>query len=238
MSPFVVRWILDNLPLQMNASNLAVCFAPSLFHMCGANRGGSNTSSSPKRLRKQTGIPDQKELLDQKAAHLCLTHMIAECKQLFQVPEDMLSKCRLPYIEEGNPVSLEELGGHSYNNKAMAPVGQAEIQMENAIQGLLKVSHFLFPGSLVHPVACASQDKIVVWILLKPEVFFLGMNFQESRDRWKGWVSVSSLTLPTQSGVEVAYKKVGDGYPLRLWKACIEVEAPPEEVLNRVLRER
>lgn len=32
--------------------------------------------------------------------------------------------------------------------------------------------------------------------------------------------------------------KVGDGNPLRLWKASVEVEAPPSVVLNRVLRER
>lgn len=32
--------------------------------------------------------------------------------------------------------------------------------------------------------------------------------------------------------------EVGDGNPLRLWKASVEVEAPPSVVLNRVLRER
>lgn len=75
----------------MTASNLAVCFAPSLFHMFGQR---SNPGSSPKRGRKNTGIPDQKELLEQKAAHECLTTMITECKKLFMVPEDLLSKCR------------------------------------------------------------------------------------------------------------------------------------------------
>lgn len=38
--------------------------------------------------------------------------------------------------------------------------------------------------------------------------------------------------------VDLAYKKVGDGHPLRLWKSCVDVEAPPIEVLDRVLRER
>ena len=51
-------------------------------------------------------------------------------------------------------------------------------------------------------------------------------------------MTVGSLLPLPPSGVEVAYKKVGDGHPLRLWKACIEVEAPPVELLNRVLRER
>lgn len=36
----------------------------------------------------------------------------------------------------------------------------------------------------------------------------------------------------------LALLQVGDGNPLRLWKASVEVEAPPSVVLNRVLRER
>ena len=68
--------------LQMNASNLAVCFAPSLFHLSGPR---TNQAASPKRSRKNLGIPDQKELLEQKAAHECLTHMILDCKKLFMV---------------------------------------------------------------------------------------------------------------------------------------------------------
>lgn len=36
----------------------------------------------------------------------------------------------------------------------------------------------------------------------------------------------------------MVFPKVGDGNPLKLWKASVEVEAPPSVVLNRVLRER
>lgn len=36
----------------------------------------------------------------------------------------------------------------------------------------------------------------------------------------------------------VTLLQVGDRNPLRLWKASVEVEAPPSVVLNRVLRER
>ena len=56
---------------------------------------------------------------------------------------------------------------------------------------------------------------------------------QEAHDKFKGWVTVSS-----PAHVEFAFKKVGDGHPLRLWKCATEVEAPPVEVLNRILRER
>lgn len=66
----------------MNASNLAVCFAPSLFHIYGAR---NNPAASPKWGRRQPGIPDYRELQEQKAAHECLTNMITECKKIFMV---------------------------------------------------------------------------------------------------------------------------------------------------------
>lgn len=47
-----------------------------------------------------------------------------------------------------------------------------------------------------------------------------------------------SVSNPADGHVEMAYKKVGDGHPLRLWRVTTEVEAPPEELLHRVLRER
>lgn len=53
--------------------------------------------------------------------------------------------------------------------------------------------------------------------------------------RTRGWISTSNTH---SCDVEVAYKKVGDGHPLRLWRVATEVEAPPQEVLYRVLRER
>ena len=63
--------------------------------------------------------------------------------------------------------------------------------------------------------------------------------------RSRGWVtassgggSSSSSSSDGMSGVDVAWKKVGDGHVLRLWKMGCEVEAPPGELLNRVLRER
>lgn len=68
---------------QMTASNLAVCFAPSLFSLSGSK--SATGSPSPRRPRKNIGVPDARELLEQKAAHECLTTMINECKQLFTV---------------------------------------------------------------------------------------------------------------------------------------------------------
>lgn len=47
-----------------------------------------------------------------------------------------------------------------------------------------------------------------------------------------------NMPCTTDHQVEMAYKKVGDGHPLRLWRVSTEVEAPPQELLQRVLRER
>ncbi|XP_071787693.1 rho GTPase-activating protein 7-like isoform X3 [Asterias amurensis] len=56
---------------------------------------------------------------------------------------------------------------------------------------------------------------------------------KESRDKFKGWV-----ICPAVDGVEVAFKKVGDGHPLRLWKCTVDIGAPPADILQRVLKER
>lgn len=68
---------------QMTASNLAVCFAPSLFNMSGTK--SVTQSPSPRRPRKNLGVPDARELQEQKAAHECLTTLVQECKKLFNV---------------------------------------------------------------------------------------------------------------------------------------------------------
>ena len=90
---------------QMTPSNLAVCLAPSLFHLpatsssnrtghVGVSISGNNnnasitsggvSSSSPRR-RKTVGVPDQRELSQNKAAHECLLQMINDHRNLFTV---------------------------------------------------------------------------------------------------------------------------------------------------------
>nr|XP_043897577.1 stAR-related lipid transfer protein 13 isoform X3 [Solea senegalensis] len=56
---------------------------------------------------------------------------------------------------------------------------------------------------------------------------------KEAKDKSKGWVSRS-----TADNTELAFKKVGDGNPLRQWRVCAEVPAAPSEVLQRLLKER
>ena len=57
---------------------------------------------------------------------------------------------------------------------------------------------------------------------------------QEAKDKFKGWVSQPWY----DSSVEISYKKVKDGYPLRLWRCAVEVNANPDDVIRRILYER
>lgn len=59
--------------------------------------------------------------------------MIIECKKLFRIPEDFMSKCSLSYMEAGEPAPLTLLGVDS----------DYESHIDLCIQGLLKVSDFV-----------------------------------------------------------------------------------------------
>ncbi|XP_052427629.1 rho GTPase-activating protein 7 isoform X3 [Carassius gibelio] len=92
---------------QMTCTNLAVCLAPSLFHLNTMRR----ESSSPRVMnRKNTlGKPDQRDLNENLAATHGLAHMIQECRKLFLIPEEM-SRCRNSYMEQGlSPMRMEVL---------------------------------------------------------------------------------------------------------------------------------
>ncbi|XP_036789824.1 rho GTPase-activating protein 7 isoform X1 [Oncorhynchus mykiss] len=173
---------------QMTCANLAVCLAPSLFHLNTLRR---KESSSPRGMnRKQPlGKPDQRDLNENLAATTGLAHMIQECRKLFRIPEEM-SRCRNSYQEQAlTPLRLEELGASSGGD---GPMG-CRTYLQDSLDALLK----------------------------------------EAKDKFKGYDSCSTPEL-----AELAYKKVHDGSPLRLWKASVEVPAGPEEVLTRVLREQ
>lgn len=74
-------------------------------------------------------------------------------------------------------------------------------------------------------------------IFLKEEYISVIIPFsslQEAKDKFKGWVSYPWY----DSSVEISYKKVKDGYPLRLWRCVVEVNATPDDVIRRILYER
>ncbi|KAM5312816.1 stAR-related lipid transfer protein 13 isoform 1-T1 [Glossophaga mutica] len=171
---------------QMTPMNLAVCLAPSLFHLNLLKK-----ESSPRVIQKKyaTGKPDQKDLNENLAAAQGLAHMIAECDRLFEVPHEMVAQFRDAYVEaEVHAPTLEDLGTQLEDGGATF-----HAHLDQLLQGLQK----------------------------------------EAKEKFKGWVACSSA-----DNTDLAFRKVGDGNPLKLWKASAEVEAPPSVVLNRVLRER
>uniref|UniRef100_A0A673HJ36 Rho GTPase-activating protein 7 n=1 Tax=Sinocyclocheilus rhinocerous TaxID=307959 RepID=A0A673HJ36_9TELE len=122
---------------QMTCTNLAVCLAPSLFHLNTLRR----ESSSPRVMnRKNTlGKPDQRDLNENLAATHGLAHMIQECRKLFLIPEEM-SHCRNSYVEQGlSPMRMEVLvedcGSCSYQSL-----------LKDSIDALLKEAKDKFKG--------------------------------------------------------------------------------------------
>lgn len=57
---------------------------------------------------------------------------------------------------------------------------------------------------------------------------------KEGREKSRGWISINSLG----HNIDISYRKVGDGHPLRLWRCIIEVNATPAEVLHLITKER
>ncbi|XP_065552901.1 rho GTPase-activating protein 7 isoform X2 [Lathamus discolor] len=172
---------------QMTPTNLAVCLAPSLFHLNTLKR--ENSSPRVMQRKPSLGKPDQKDLNENLAATQGLAHMIAECKKLFQIPEEM-SRGRNSYTEQDlRPLSLEELRAGSSTTEPT----DYHCYLQDCMDDLLK----------------------------------------EMKEKFKGWVSCS-----TAEQAELAYKKVCEGPPLRLWKTTIEIPATPEDVLNRILKEQ
>ncbi|XP_021266280.1 rho GTPase-activating protein 7-like isoform X2 [Numida meleagris] len=69
---------------QMTPTNLAVCLAPSLFHLNTLRRDSSSSSTRSSQRKCSLGKPDQRELSENLAATQGLAHMITECNRLFQ----------------------------------------------------------------------------------------------------------------------------------------------------------
>lgn len=71
---------------QMTEKNLATCFVPAFFHLCGGNsRNDKNMGSAPKKLKRSTSVQCQKELDDTMAAQECLSEMMKCVRFLFCV---------------------------------------------------------------------------------------------------------------------------------------------------------
>ncbi|KAB1267932.1 StAR-related lipid transfer protein 13 [Camelus dromedarius] len=204
---------------QMTSMNLAVCLAPSLFHLNLLKK-----ESSPRVIQKKyaTGKPDQKDLSENLAAAQGLAHMIMECDRLFEVSE----RLRLP---SSQLLELVSAFLSSVHRSSMHPLVQVPLEM-------VAQSHNSYVEAEIHPPTLedlgAQLEESGATFHTYLEQLVQGLQ-KEAKEKFKGWVTCSSA-----DNTDLAFKKVGDGPPLKLWKAAVEVEAPPSVVLNRVLRER
>uniref|UniRef100_A0A8C8B9N0 Rho-GAP domain-containing protein n=1 Tax=Otus sunia TaxID=257818 RepID=A0A8C8B9N0_9STRI len=94
----VVAFVEEN---QMTPTNIAVCLAPSLFHLNTLRR---DSSSSTSQRKCSLGKPDQRELSENLAATQGLAHMIMECNRLFQVCH-LLQQSKSPEQPDVTPLS-------------------------------------------------------------------------------------------------------------------------------------
>ncbi|KAL6463100.1 hypothetical protein MHYP_G00274910 [Metynnis hypsauchen] len=172
---------------QMTADSLAVCLAPSILHLNSSKRDGT----SPRLISRKGGAkPDHKDLSENMAATQCLSHMITECKKLFQqIPHEMMLQSRNSYVAaDAQPLPL-----HGFGVNARGERVDYRAYLDDNVQCLIR----------------------------------------DAAEKNKGWHSAHG-----PESTELAYRKVGDVHPIRLWRVSAEVEAPPPVVLQRVLRER
>ncbi|KAM4677753.1 rho GTPase-activating protein 7-like isoform 2-T2 [Discoglossus pictus] len=119
---------------QMTPTNIAVCLAPSLFHLNTMRRESSSSSSRSSQRKYSLGKPDQRDLSENLAATHGLAHMIAECNRLFQLPDychDL--HLSIPQTPSSRPESVINT-----STTSLAAHCNTLISLENSMQSLLR----------------------------------------------------------------------------------------------------
>ncbi|KAM5221581.1 stAR-related lipid transfer protein 8 [Ctenodactylus gundi] len=131
---------------QMTVGNLAVCLAPSIFHLNISKK--DSPSPRIKSKRSLVGRPGARDLSENMAATQGLSHMIRDCKKLFQVPQDMVVQlCGSYSAAELSPPgpALAEL------RQAQATGASLSLYMEESVQELLRDAAERFKGWMSVP---------------------------------------------------------------------------------------
>jgi hypothetical protein len=289
---------------QMSSVNLATCFAPTLFSFHNYNHHDMTdlSSTSARKTSQQAilpsnimGMPDWREIQEQRKAMEILSFLIDHVRLLFLVPDELHQACHFSYIEIGEPCTLEELArrvsetttaGTSTTISALNKyrrcsssnlVGKRTAQQRATEIGTISASDSI--GSLSSsPSASSSCENMLLNDNLNSQTSPTTLkSFSSSRlfdtdeknsssyslstastinpknssyqgfidrcivevmrescyNKLKGWTSFG-----INNELELAFKKLDDGHPLGLWKCSAEIEAPPIEILNRLLNER
>jgi hypothetical protein len=288
---------------QMSSINLATCFAPTLFsfHNYTNNVEMTDLSSTIRKNHQSVlspnimGMPDWREIQEQRKAMEILAFMIDHVRLLFLVPDELHQACHFSYIEIGEPCTLEELARRVSEtttiNTTTTPtlnkyrrcsssnlVGKRTAQQRATEIGTISASDSI--GSLSSsPSASSSCENMLLNDHLNSNHSPTAIkSFSSSRlytdEINTSSYSLSSSTITTNNNknssyqgfidrcivevmrescynklkgwtsfginndLELAFKKLDDGHPLGLWKSSVEIEAPPIEILNRLLNER
>uniref|UniRef100_A0A8C9T674 StAR-related lipid transfer protein 13 n=1 Tax=Scleropages formosus TaxID=113540 RepID=A0A8C9T674_SCLFO len=202
---------------QMTPMNIAVCLAPSLFHLNILKK----ENLSPRSMQKKyaTGRPDQKDLKENLAATQGLAHMITECNRLFEIPHEMVTQSRNSYMEaELQAPTLEELCKQREQDD-----GSYQTHMDGLVQNLL----------------CEARDKSKGWVSCSSanntELSYKKVGDGNPLRRWR--VSVEVEAPPSVVLNRVLRERHLWDPDLLQWKVCETLDRQTEVyhyVLNRM----
>ncbi|XP_017564107.1 stAR-related lipid transfer protein 13 isoform X1 [Pygocentrus nattereri] len=208
---------------QMTPMNIAVCLAPSLFHLNILKKD----NLSPRAMQKKyaTGRPDQKDLNENLAATQGLAHMITECNRLFEIPHEMVTQSRNSYVEaELQAPTLEELckQQHPQQEEEEEEVSWPA-HLETRLQSLFKEARDKAKGW----VSCQSADNT--------ELSYKKVGDGNPLRRWR--VSVEVEAPPSVVLNRVLRERHLWDVDLLQWKVCEALDKQTEifqYVLNRM----
>ncbi|KAM4628057.1 stAR-related lipid transfer protein 13 isoform 2-T3 [Polymixia lowei] len=202
---------------QMTPMNIAVCLAPSLFHLNILKKD----NLSPRAMQKKyaTGRPDQKDLNENLAATQGLAHMIIECNRLFEIPHEMVTQSRNSYVEADlHAPTINELCKQLEEDD-----GTYQTHMEGRLQNLLKEAR----EKSKYWVSCNSSDNT--------ELYYKKVGDGNPLRRWR--VSVEVEAPPSVVLNRVLRERHLWDVDLLQWKVCETLDKQTEVfqyVLNRM----
>ncbi|XP_072248241.1 stAR-related lipid transfer protein 13 isoform X1 [Leuresthes tenuis] len=202
---------------QMTPMNIAVCLAPSLFHLNILKKD----NLSPKAMQKKysTGRPDQKDLNENLAATQGLAHMIIECNRLFEIPHEMVTQSRNSYVEADlHAPTIDELCKQLEDDD-----GTYQTHMEGRLKNLLKEAR----EKSKYWVSCSSSDNT--------ELYYKKVGDGNPLRHWR--VSVEVEAPPSVVLNRVLRERHLWDMDLLQWKVCETLDKQTEVfqyVLNRM----
>ncbi|XP_029027653.1 stAR-related lipid transfer protein 13 isoform X3 [Betta splendens] len=202
---------------QMTPMNIAVCLAPSLFHLNILKKD----NLSPRAMQKKyaTGRPDQKDLNENLAATQGLARMITECNRLFEIPHEMVTQSRNSYVEADlHAPTIGELCKQLEDDD-----GTYQTHVEGRLQNLLREAR----EKSKCWVSCSSSDNT--------ELYYKKVGDGNPLRRWR--VSVEVEAPPSVVLNRVLRERHLWDVDLLQWKVCETLDKQTEVfqyVLNRM----